>query len=142
MHQLVYYVLQNVTHEVERGDDGTEVRAESEDDESESEGEEAAEVTDGDSEASDEDATAEYVGTTPIPLASTYKKAIAKVRKICRHFRKSPKQNDHLQEHIFKRLGKRKKLKIDVKTRWSSMSHMLKRWVYASIFTNKVSRWR
>ena len=102
-------------------------------DESESESEEEDldddEDSDSDSDSSDgEDPTREFVARGWPVLASRHKAAIAKVRKICRHMRKSPKQNDKLQEYVQKNplIRKKKKLKIDVKTRWSSMVPMLK----------------
>ena len=52
---------------------------------------------------------------------------IKKIQKICAKFRRSPLQNDELQEEIKALFGAEYQLKIECATRWGSILIMLKR---------------
>lgn len=57
---------------------------------------------------------------------------INRVREIVKIFKKSPKLNDILQAQIFKDIGKKLQLKLDVRTRWNSLLTMLKTFIRVS----------
>lgn len=59
----------------------------------------------------------------------TLKSLLKKVRKIVRIFRKSPLENESLQEFVEDNHGKGLNLILDVRTRWNSLHTMLERFV-------------
>ena len=75
-------------------------------------------------------------------LLSIYNDPVKKARKICSHFKRSPKQNDSLQDYVKKDkeiIEKFKgkfsiekqglQVKLDVSTRWNSIHSMIKRFL-------------
>ena len=54
---------------------------------------------------------------------------INKIRAICKFFKRSPVQNDRLQQKIRKAEGKRLNLILDCRTRWNSLANMLNRFL-------------
>ena len=71
----------------------------------------------------------EEVQEDPGVLDKVASSLIKKVQKICRKFRKSPLQNDELQERVKELLGAEKQLKIECATRWGSILAMLERFL-------------
>ncbi|KAJ6646218.1 hypothetical protein Bhyg_01429, partial [Pseudolycoriella hygida] len=60
-------------------------------------------------------------------LHEKYKVVVGKVRTIVRFFKCSPVKNDLLQSYVKAECSKERKLLLDCKTRWSSLSDMLHR---------------
>ncbi|KAJ6646598.1 hypothetical protein Bhyg_01811, partial [Pseudolycoriella hygida] len=58
-------------------------------------------------------------------LHEKYKVVVGKVRTIVRFFKRSPVKNDLLQSYVKAECSKERKLLLDCKTRWSSLSDML-----------------
>jgi len=64
---------------------------------------------------------------------------ITKVRKIIKMFRKSPTKNEILQQYVKAEHNKELKLILDCKTRWSSLSDMLQRYILLEKCIKKAS---
>ena len=69
--------------------------------------------------------------TVGVELQGFVAEVIRKVRTVVKMFRKSPLKNKILQKHIQAQLNTKLKLILDSKTRWNSLSEMIKTFVRA-----------
>ena len=62
---------------------------------------------------------------------------INRLRGVIRMFKKSATKHSILQQNIAQKMGKKLKLKLDIKTRWNSLSVMIRRFLILSECVNK-----
>lgn len=94
-------------------------------------------TTDRESEESEEDEDSadsddEYEsedGYRSVRVRADMNRSVERVRKIARHFHKSPVSSDKLRECVKQDLGKELSLILDCRTRWNSLADMLDRYI-------------
>ncbi|KAJ2937741.1 hypothetical protein O0L34_g19134 [Tuta absoluta] len=73
-----------------------------------------------------------------VELIPRYSKLLMKVRKVVKHFKKSPTKDDlFLQKYVKEEKGKELSLILDCRTRWNSLLSMLERFYYLKVCIDK-----
>lgn len=79
----------------------------------------------------------EFIDENIMTLDIDFDQIINNLRDVIRMFKKSATKHSILQQNIIKKMGKKVKLKLDIKTRWNSLTVMIRRFLILSECVNK-----